>query len=266
MSADRGRMRMVRPTHITWIAIAATLAVIAGTAAFLMSVYPTLPDLCDIAIINNGSYGFLDNKIEEGIHIIRNPLDIIVSAYFSHKNTHSTAEWPKLRIQRQFLNLVGKQEGFRLTWKFLERPDFYDGAEGPLYALRRWNFDDDRFVTLRMEDAVLDPNGVFDPLLGPRYPSCRLPDARDHTFEAVSGRKRGVVDDRSHYRSGLPEQWRHELPAAVVEYVRERFEVLLTRFYPNSLVDTPGACPPGSAAACPAAGWPHAARPQPPRP
>jgi uncharacterized membrane protein len=48
MSADRGRMRMVRPTHITWIAIAATLAVIAGTAAFLMSVYPTLPDLLPV--------------------------------------------------------------------------------------------------------------------------------------------------------------------------------------------------------------------------
>lgn len=48
MSTDRARLRMVRPTVITWIAIVATLAVIAGTATFLMSVYPTLPDLLPV--------------------------------------------------------------------------------------------------------------------------------------------------------------------------------------------------------------------------
>jgi uncharacterized membrane protein len=48
MTADRTAMRMVRPTLITWIAFAATLAIIAGTAAFLVHVYPTLPDLLPV--------------------------------------------------------------------------------------------------------------------------------------------------------------------------------------------------------------------------
>ena len=48
MTADRTRMRMVRPTIITWIAVLATVAVIAGTAVFLIHAYPTLPDLLPV--------------------------------------------------------------------------------------------------------------------------------------------------------------------------------------------------------------------------
>ena len=48
MTAGRTRLRMVRPTPITWIAIIATIVVIAGTAAFLVRVYPTLPDLLPV--------------------------------------------------------------------------------------------------------------------------------------------------------------------------------------------------------------------------
>jgi len=49
MTADRARLRMVRPTPITWIAVIATIVVIAGTAAFLVRVYPTLPDLLPVS-------------------------------------------------------------------------------------------------------------------------------------------------------------------------------------------------------------------------
>jgi uncharacterized membrane protein len=48
MTAQGTRVRMVRPTIITWIAVLATLAVIAGTTAFLVHAYPTLPDLLPV--------------------------------------------------------------------------------------------------------------------------------------------------------------------------------------------------------------------------
>jgi len=48
MTADRSRVRMVRPTLLTWIAVGATLGVVAGTVAFLIRCYPTLPDLLPV--------------------------------------------------------------------------------------------------------------------------------------------------------------------------------------------------------------------------
>jgi uncharacterized membrane protein len=45
---DRPRLRMVVPTRLTWIAIAAILATISFTAAFLLARYPTLPLLLPV--------------------------------------------------------------------------------------------------------------------------------------------------------------------------------------------------------------------------
>ncbi len=189
----------------------------------------------DVVVMTNASYGSLFGEIEGGIHVIRNPLDLIVSAYYSHKATHPVDAWPELAVQRRVLCSVDRHDGMLLTLSFLEREDFFEGAEGPLRALRRWNFDDQRFANVRMEDLVRLPNEVLGPLLQAQRPDLTLPDAENHTFEAVTGRAPGVIDDGSHYRSGRPDQWRTELPQSVVEYVRAHFRPLLDRFYPEVL-------------------------------
>jgi len=192
-----------------------------------------LLDQHDVVVMTNAAYGSLCGEIEGGIHIIRNPLDLIVSAYHSHKATHRVDAWPELEVQRRVLCSVDRHDGMLLTLSFLEREDFFDGAEGPLRALRRWNFDDERFVNVRMEDLVQVPNEVLGALLQAQRPHSALPDAGNHTFEAVTGRSPGVIDEGSHYRSGKPGQWRTELPHSVVEYVRAHFRPLLDRFYPE---------------------------------
>jgi uncharacterized membrane protein len=48
MTSSRSRMRLVKPTIVTAIAVLATLAVVGGTAAFLVRAYPTLPDLLPV--------------------------------------------------------------------------------------------------------------------------------------------------------------------------------------------------------------------------
>ena len=48
MLTDRLRFRMVMPTRLTWIAIAAILATISFTTAFLIARYPTLPLLLPV--------------------------------------------------------------------------------------------------------------------------------------------------------------------------------------------------------------------------
>lgn len=189
-----------------------------------------------IRIVLNASYRTAKNWPEGGIHVIRNPLDIVVSAYYSHRNTHSLNGWPQLSAQRDILRSFDEHDGMMLTLSFLERDDFYqDTVAGPLHALRHWNYDDDRFSVIRMEDAVQDPARVVGSLLLARHSGSHLPDPDRHSFQAVTGRRVGEVNDASHYRSGQPGQWRTALPAAVVAYMRAHYEPFLRRFYPDVL-------------------------------
>jgi hypothetical protein len=195
-----------------------------------------LPDRSpDILALRNASYDFVADKIEAGAHVIRNPLDIIVSAYHSHRNTHPLDEWPELEKQRRILKSVSERDGLFLTLTFLERDDFYDGAVGPLHALRHWNFDDERFCTIRMEDLVRDPETLLGSILTTKFPDSALPATCDHTFEAVSGRQIGTTDVTSHYRSGKVDQWREALPDEIVSYVSAHYADILKRYYPDSV-------------------------------
>lgn len=189
----------------------------------------------DIWSITNASYDFIRDKISTGVHIIRNPLNILASAYYSHKNTHPLEGWPELSKQREVLNSVSKKEGILLTLSFLERDDFYSGAVGPLHALRHWDFDDARFETIRMEDMVSNPGDVVGKVLRSHFPAVRLPGSENYTFESFTGRKVGALDDSSHYRSGRSDQWKEELPQAAITYIRAHYRELLERYYPETL-------------------------------
>lgn len=190
-----------------------------------------------VNVLLNASSDFVKSKSLKGIHVIRNPLDIIVSAYFSHRNTHPLLGWPELEAQRRVLCSVSEPEGLLLTLSFIERDDFYKGAEGPLHALRHWDFDDPGFITLRMEDLVADPGGTIGRMLSARYPDRRLPDESLFTFTKFAGRPPGDIDSKSHYRSGQRDQWRTVLPPSAIAYVRAHFRPLLERYYPASLAN-----------------------------
>ena len=197
----------------------------------------TLPPDRNVALFTNASYEFVSRNISEGLHVIRNPLDLIVSAYYSHKSTHPLDGWPELALQRQVLCSSNEHDGLFATLAFLERDDFYNGAVGPLHALRHWNFDDDRFPTLRMEHLVSNPSDLLTSVIGSRSTSLLTPDPSKYTFNAFTGREVGQVDDSSHYRSGKTDQWRGTLPSTIIQYVRFNYRSLLERFYPHSFDD-----------------------------
>ena len=48
MTTPRRLLRIVRPSSLTWLAFIATLAIVAGTAAFLYGCYPSLPDVLPV--------------------------------------------------------------------------------------------------------------------------------------------------------------------------------------------------------------------------
>ena len=191
----------------------------------------------DIVFLSNSYYDFIANTLNCGIHILRNPLDIIVSAYYSHRQTHPVEYWPMLAKQRNILLTASEHDGMLLTLSFLERDDFDANSVGPLHAIRHWDFNDERFLTVRMEDVVRDPTHTLGRYLQTKFPASQLSSEHNYTFEAMTGRAPGEIDDKSHYRSGEAGQWRTILPASVISYVRTHYESILRRFYPDSLAD-----------------------------
>ncbi len=192
----------------------------------------------DISFLTNALYHQIKNVIDGPIvHVVRNPLDIIVSAYYSHRSTHGLDRWPQLQSQRRILMNCSEEEGLFLTLTFLERGEFYPETPGPLHGLRSWYFDDGRIRTVRMEDLVKDIGFVFgEVLLDVFGEAINLPKPSDFTFERMSnGRRIGEIDEMSHYRSGKPGGWRDKLPKPVIAYVREHFRDFMERYYPDAL-------------------------------
>jgi hypothetical protein len=194
-------------------------------------------DAPDIAVVINANYGFARQNGWSGVHVIRNPLDLLCSAYYSHRDTHELGGWTQLKRQRDILKSVSKSEGLLMTLAFLERVDFDVQVIGPFIGLRCWNYADDAYATLRMEDVVADVDKTLGAAFRAHFGSdLKLPEASDFAFEAFSrGRKPGELDVASHYRLGQANVWADDLPEAAVRYIRLHMGELLARFYPECL-------------------------------
>jgi hypothetical protein len=168
-----------------------------------------------------------------GVHFVRNPLNLLVSAYHSHLQTHPTDGWPELVAQRELLRGCTYEEGLFITLVFLERSDIKKRAHGPFFDLRHWDVDDSRFSTVRVEDLTSEPSRVMGALL----PGWQLPSDEDFEFKHFAGgRLPGQLDDTSHYRSGAHGQWQTAaIPPAIHGYVARLLQPLVERHYPELL-------------------------------
>jgi hypothetical protein len=219
------------------------------SAKFGLRFYGTLLSACqlppdehyDVILFTNSYYDaaagtceeWLNRSRQPALHMIRNPLDLVVSAYYSHLNTHAADRWPALARQRKILRKLDKAAGMMATWAFLERTDFHQWAIGPLFALRRWNYADRRISTLRMEDLVSDQE-LARSALGSRLGQDPSETIAQFTFEKVTGgRARGEVDDQHHYRSGRKDQWLEEMDISLAQAIYQSYQDLIDEFYPD---------------------------------
>ena len=181
----------------------------------------------------------------QGFHVVRDPRDVLVSGYFSHKNSHPTDNWPELEEHRAALQSLSKEGGLLKEIEF---------SQPFLSAMRDWDYDQEHILELKMENLTSDPHVQFrrvlrhlglyemDALKQPgllqksRHYSNRivyklhhelplpLPrrlsrestvhgDVLDaileaHRFEKLTGgRSQGEADPESHYRKGKPGDW-----------------------------------------------------------
>jgi len=185
-------------------------------------------------LYRNAQYSSITNKCNAGLRIIRDPRALVYSAYFSHLKTHNVDDWIQLRHQRKLLQQFDKETGIRLTLAFLERANFYHNTVGPLNALSTWQFDDPRYLTMRMEDFVLDPVKHLRRTVvanGGDPDHYQYPNPEDFTFEAMSGRKPGIEDVNSHFRSGDPTDWVDNIPVDVQAYLEAHFRWIIAEHY-----------------------------------
>ena len=90
-------------------------------------------------------------------HIIRDPRDIAVSAYFSHLKSHSTHGWPELGLHRRKLETLSTEEGLLADMEFCKRLPT-DSHETRLYqSMFEWDYTQPNVMEVRYEDMVQDP-------------------------------------------------------------------------------------------------------------
>jgi hypothetical protein len=92
-----------------------------------------------------------------GFHVVRDPRDVIVSAYYSHLHSHSTRHWPELEAHREALRQLPLEEGLMREIEF-SAPQFDDMAA--------WDYEQPHVLELRMEALTAAPRQHFAHVLG----------------------------------------------------------------------------------------------------
>lgn len=200
-----------------------------------------------------------------GFHVIRDPRDVLVSAYFSHLYSHpirTDGGWIA-EFRRQLSAAPDVETGLLLELDFL----------ACIFAsMDAWNYDNPRIYESRYETLVADPVaafrrifnflGVATPRLGlttlpglmldvvrrrrtgrPMPPRITLPlpllrrlvERNDFSHQA-GGRQPGQEDERHHYRKGVAGDWRNYFTPYVTDAFKERYGDLLIHLgYERSL-------------------------------
>jgi hypothetical protein len=198
-----------------------------------------------------------------GFHVIRDPRDVIVSGYFSHRNTHPTEGLPHLQDHREKLRSVSKEEGLFLEMEY---------AASAIEDMANWDYDQPNILEVKMEDLTAAPYESFVRIfefldlmswegeilmrdrirvfvrsalnrLSLRHPlldflrtpievtgGMLLGQVYDQRFEKhTGGREKGVEDRRSHYRKGKAGDWINHLTKEHLKYFDDRFGDVLVR-------------------------------------
>lgn len=198
-----------------------------------------------------------------GVHLIRDPRDVVVSGYFSHLKSHPTEGWAELIDHRQRLASLDKEGGLLAEIEF---------SGSTIELMQTWDYEQDTVLELRYENLVKAPYssllraGIHWGLVDERdFSACdeiralvnrgydvvrRLSRNRvhlqwtvptvpaasfleiiySHRFERKSkGRKPGLEDTSSHYRKGIAGDWKAHFTPEVTACFEARFPDLLKK-------------------------------------
>jgi len=197
----------------------------------------------------------------KGFHVVRDPRDVLVSAYFSHQYSHPTNNWPELAQHRSVIQSLPKDEGLLLDMAF-NKPFLDD--------MLSWDYQTVNVLQFKYEDFIRDPFHNFITVF--KYLGIMVENPLDYlqlfsykAFRRVSrqfghpvtlhnpklsndnlayylnsidfkqasgGREKGQEDPKSHYRKGIPGDWiNHFKPQHIAYFVNHYNPVLLKLGY-----------------------------------
>lgn len=97
-----------------------------------------------------------DLKVYRAFHVVRDPRDIVVSAYFSHLHSLKAPTWDELNTLRGKLKDLSKEEGL-----FFE----LDYLKDQFRKMGEWDYNQDHILEVKMEEMSADPVGKFKEIL-----------------------------------------------------------------------------------------------------
>jgi hypothetical protein len=182
-----------------------------------------------------------------GWHMVRDPRDIVVSSYFSHLHSHPSQVYagadsasqqrdlPERDRYRVALQSVSKDDGLMMELK--ER-------ETQFSVMTKWDYDQENVLEVRMEEVTADPvpalreittfvglygvNGLGDEKLADIV-------AANEFRVYAGGREPGEEDVSSHYRKGVPGDWKLHFGPEHIDYFKQHYNnLLLTLGYEQS--------------------------------
>jgi hypothetical protein len=162
-----------------------------------------------------------------GFHVVRDPRDLLVSAYYSHKESHTVESFPNLAAHRMRLQTMSRDEGM------LEVLDFLAPM---LEDLRTWQ-PRAGVHEVRLEDLMLTPEATFRAIFAHLGLLERLGEeglaavVDAHSFARLTGgRCVGEEDPLSHWRKGVPGDWKTHFGPKLAVIFAKRYGDLVQRF------------------------------------
>jgi Sulfotransferase domain len=159
-----------------------------------------------------------------GVHVIRDPRDMVVSGYEYHKRTNEPwcitpdPEYDGMSYQ-EYLHSLNEHDGLMAEIRWVSRRS---GA-----AMASWDYDQPEFLEIHYEDAIADEHGVFEQVFRWLHLSDRACRIGMDGVDRLTLRRGGAIPN--HARSGMPGEWRERLTPDHVAYFKELTGDLVVR-------------------------------------
>jgi hypothetical protein len=213
---------------------------------------------CDILCLSNAEKAYLDLLDRRGFrgfrgfHVIRDPRDVLVSGYFSHRNSHPAAPERNPWLVEHRARLLQCDQETGLMHEIEYSSAYFEHLAG-------WNYRHPCVLETRFETLTRQPAEEFERILaflgielvkggmigglarvarrlclgsGAHFLSrSRFSQILEtHAFDRLAGgRTQGNEDVQHHYRKGVAGDWRNHFTPKITAAFKERWSELLVR-------------------------------------